>query len=621
MGKVRKLPEGVANQIAAGEVVERPVAVIKELVENALDAGARQIEVEFRKGGKTYMRVTDDGCGMDREDAQTALERHATSKIEKAQDLQRILSFGFRGEALPSIASVSRFRLRTRLRGTSLGTEIVVEGTAAPRIADVGMPEGTVIEVAQLFHTVPVRRKFMKTDRTEAAHIIQLCRVIAVAHPEVAFTLIEDGREVFRSPVCAQLEDRVGEVFGRALVREIMPIEAVDEASAWKVHGLVSQPARGRTTRAEMLCYVNRRPVDSRLLNYALIESFHTYLARGRYPAAFLFLEIPPAEVDVNIHPAKREIRFRDEGRVRRFVMEALLEHLRAASRGTLQQAKPVDPVVPSEPPTSARSPSQPVEPVPSARAGLASAVSSAPVPPAPTSRPETIRPLSSPPRSASAAKPLPPGAAASSPGESTGPGPNPEAGEGIRAWRFIGFLEDRFVLWESPEGLVILHYAAAWERIRFEEILKTFQSADAVRQGLLFPLLLEVDPLSADTLTQVIPILARMGFDLEPFGRDVFRLSAVPDWFTPEQAESFVREGIRLLREQGRHWKEDAVCAEMAKLAARRAVHGLPSKDPSSARALLARLFACRDPLVDPRGRATFFEARMSDIERRLGI
>lgn len=615
------MPEGVANQIAAGEVVERPVAVVKELVENALDAGARQIEVEFRKGGKTYMRVTDDGCGMDRQDAQTALERHATSKIEKAQDLQRILSFGFRGEALPSIASVSRFRLRTRLRGTSLGTEIVVEGTGAPRIADAGMPEGTVIEVAQLFHTVPVRRKFMKTDRTEAAHIIQLCRVIAVAHPEVAFTLIEDGREVFRSPVCAHLEDRVGEVFGRALVREIMPIEAVEEASAWKVHGLVSQPGRGRTTRAEMLCYVNRRPVDSRLLNYALIESFHTYLARGRYPAAFLFLKIPPAEVDVNIHPAKREIRFRDEGRVRRFVMEALLEHLRAASRGALPQAKPVDPVVPPKPLASSPVQGQPVRRAPGAPTER----------PAPRTVPSTagsavpdcrdgVAGANQPPlpRSAPVAKPEP----SPSPRQGSMAAPRAaESGEGIRAWRFIGFLEDRFVLWESPEGLVILHYAAAWERIRFEEILRTFQSADAVRQGLLFPLLLEVDPLSADTLTQVIPIVARMGFDLEPFGRDVFRLSAVPDWFTPEQAESFIREGIRLLREQGRNWKEDAVSVEMAKLAARRAVHGLPAKDPQSARALLARLFACRDPLVDPRGRATFFEARMSDIERRLGL
>lgn len=595
------MPERVANQIAAGEVVERPVAVIKELVENALDAGARNIEVEFRKGGKTYMRVTDDGCGMDREDAEAALERHATSKIEHAQDLQRILSFGFRGEALPSIASVSRFRLRTRLRGTTVGTEIVVEGSNPPRIAEIGMPEGTVIEVAQLFHTVPVRRKFMKTDRTEAAHIVQLCRIIAVAHPEVAFTLIEDGREVFRSPVCLSLEDRVGEVFGRALVREIMPIDAFEEENTWKVHGLVSQPGRGRTTRAEMLCYVNRRPVDSRLLNYALIESFHTYLARGRYPAAFLFLDIPPAEVDVNIHPAKREIRFRDEGRVRRFVMESLLAHLRAASRPSLPQARAVETVAAAPPET----PIQPIKdripatPSLSVRPPSVPAIGATPSPP-PSKPAQPARTVSS----------APPAA----------PRP-PVASDGIRSWRFIGLLENRFLLWESPEGLVILHHAAAWERIRFEEILHNFQSADAIRQGLLFPLLLEVDPLSADTLSNTLPLLARMGFDLEPFGRDSFRLSAVPDWFTPEQAESFIREGIRLLRERGRHWTADAVREEMAKLAACRAIHGPPPGDPKAAHTLLTRLFSCRHPLVDPRNRATFFEARLSDIERRLGI
>ncbi|HNW42447.1 MAG TPA: DNA mismatch repair endonuclease MutL, partial [Opitutaceae bacterium] len=247
MAKVRILPDRVANQIAAGEVVERPAAVVKELVENALDAGATRIEVEFRHGGRSLMRIEDNGSGMSRDDALLALERHATSKIAEADDLNRLASYGFRGEALPSIASVSRFTLQTREAGSDLGTEVLVNGGKLVHVRECGRPVGTRIEVAQLFHPVPARRKFLKTDQTEGAHIVQCVRLYALACPKVAFTLIDDGRTVFRSPECAKLEDRVAEIFGRQLAEDLVPLESGEDGM--RLSGLVGRPGVGRGTR------------------------------------------------------------------------------------------------------------------------------------------------------------------------------------------------------------------------------------------------------------------------------------------------------------------------------------------------------------------------------------
>jgi len=327
MGQIRILSDRVANQIAAGEVIERPAAVVKELVENALDAGATRIEVEFRVGGRALMRVEDDGHGMARDDALLALERHATSKIVAADDLDRLRSYGFRGEALPSIASVSRFTLQTRRREDDVGTEVLVNGGRIVHVRDCGCPVGTRVEVAQLFNSVPARRKFLKSDTTEAAHLVQGVRLYALARPDVAFSLIEDGRTIFRSPECGRLEDRIAEIFGRQIAESVVPLES--EADGLRLRGLIGRPGVGRSTRHEMITFVNQRPVDSRTLNFALIESYQDSLPKGRYPLAFLFLEIDPAAVDVNVHPAKREVRFRSEPAVRGFVIRSVLARLR----------------------------------------------------------------------------------------------------------------------------------------------------------------------------------------------------------------------------------------------------------------------------------------------------
>src|SRR3954470_24920673 len=334
MPKVRILPDRVANQIAAGEVIERPAAVVKELVENALDAGATRIEGEVRHGGRSLMSAGDNGHGMSRDDALLSLERHATSKISEAADLDRLASYGFRGEALPSIASVSRLDLQTREATSDVGTEILVNGGKFVHVRDCGRPGGTRIEVTHLFNSVPARRKFLKTDQTEAAHIIHCVRLYALACPRTAFTLIEDGRVIFRSPECNSLGERIAEIFGRQIAEALVPIECVEPGA--KLSGLIGRPGVGRATRHEMIVFVNARPVDSRTLNYALIESYNESLPKGRYPLAFVFFECDPAAVDVNVHPAKREVRFRSEPQVRGFVIRAVLQRLRELGVGEI---------------------------------------------------------------------------------------------------------------------------------------------------------------------------------------------------------------------------------------------------------------------------------------------
>jgi DNA mismatch repair protein MutL len=331
----------VANQIAAGEVIERPAAVVKELVENALDAGATRVEVEFRHGGRSLMRVEDNGCGMSRDDALLALERHATSKITEAADLDRLGTLGFRGEAVPSIASVSHFQLQTREPSADAGTEVLVNGGRLVHVRECGRPPGTCIEVAHLFNSVPARRKFLKSDSTEAAHIIHAVRLYALAYPRVAFTLVEDGRIIFRSPRCDTLAERVAGIFGRQTADGLIPVEAAE--NGMRLAGLIGGPGQGRSTRHEMLTFINHRPVDSRTLNYALIESLHESLPKGRYPVAFIFFEIDPAAVDVNVHPAKREVRFRSEPAVRGFVIRAILETLRARGQAAAGRAGKVE--------------------------------------------------------------------------------------------------------------------------------------------------------------------------------------------------------------------------------------------------------------------------------------
>src|SRR5438034_787424 len=320
IGRIRLLSDTVASEIAAGEVVERPASVVKELTENSIDAGAREIEVLIRRGGISLVRVIDDGCGMDRDDALLSLERHATSKIRFAADLQAIGTLGFRGEALPSIASVSRFRLTARETGAIAGTEIIVNGGKIDIVRESGEAPGTQVEVRSLFFNLPARRKFLRSENTESRNIEHQIHLQAIGHPQIAFTLLRDDRLVFRLPATATLRDRIRDLYGVELLDRLIQVNGSGPRKI-QISGFIGPAGLSRQTRAQQLIFVNGRAIESGLITGAVREGYHTALMKGQYPVTFLFLDLDPAAVDVNVHPAKREVRFRDPAGIREAIV------------------------------------------------------------------------------------------------------------------------------------------------------------------------------------------------------------------------------------------------------------------------------------------------------------
>jgi DNA mismatch repair protein MutL len=572
MAKVRILSDRVANQIAAGEVIERPAAVVKELAENALDAGATRIVVEFAHAGRSLIRVEDNGHGMSAEDARTALERHATSKIADAADLDSLGTFGFRGEALPSIASVSRFTLQTREAAEDSGTEIIVNAGRIVHQKDCGRPVGTRIDVEHLFEPVPARRKFLKSDRTEAGHIVNCVRLYALACPATSFALYEDGREVFRSPECSQLSDRVAEIFGRQAAEGLLPLDYAE--GGMRLTGLIGRPGVGRATRHDLVTFVNTRPVDSRTLNGALMESYRETLAQGRYPVAFIFLECRPSEVDVNVHPAKREVRFRSEALVRGFIIRAILTRLREWAAQNAPGAPPA--VLPVSIGT------------PSFLPGPFHGAAAEPAQPA-----------------------LAPAAPVVSPGAADSVAP---------AWRFVGTAHGSYVLFETQHGLVLLDRRAAHERVWFERLRTQFRTGGVPVQHLLLPIALELEPVASAILTDHLAFLRNHGLEIVEFGRNFFRVEALPSWMEPGDAETFVQDLVGAWRE-GRLPDSDVDLAEeeLARIAAAKAVRLPQETGEREAMALLGELFATTTPVSGPSGRPTFVELNHNELARRF--
>ena len=576
MSTIRILEPTVANQIAAGEVVERPAAVIKELLENSLDAGARRVTVDFSRGGKARMIVEDDGKGMTGDEALLSLERHATSKIQLAADLDRIATFGFRGEALPSIASVARFTMQTRPAAAPSGTEIAVNGGKLVHRRDHGMAPGTRIEVANLFHPVPARLKFLKSDETEAAHIVRLVRLYAIAHPEVGFLLREDGREIFRSPGNAPLLDRVREIWGRQVAEEVtlMPLF---ERPGMRLSGLLGRPGVSRGTRQDLVTVVNGRPVDSRTMAFALTESYHTLIPKGRYPLAFVFLEMDPAWVDVNVHPAKREVRFRDEAKVRNFLIESVLAVLRTRGDEGL-----------------------PTETVPTI----------APATPLAVAVPAVSAPVS--------AGGTPPAYVPSAASGSVSPSHAPTVRLG---WRLLSRLREERAVFETPTGLAILDLGAAHQRVLYESILAQFTAQKPVSQPLLVPLSIELEPLPAAVLKERLSLLASAGFDFEEYGRNFWRIQALPAWLEPEQALAFVRDLLaEMARREGDFGRPSLAYDALAKLAVNKARRKGDNLSDAELMELVQALFRTAQPGTCPRGRRTYVEWTDADLTRRFG-
>ena len=580
MSIIRVLDPTVANQIAAGEVVERPAAVVKELLENALDAGATRVVVDFSRGGKALTVVEDNGKGMTPEEALLSLERHATSKIRLAADLDRITTFGFRGEALPSIASVARFTLQTRPASAPSGTELLINGGRVVHQREHGMAPGTRIEVTNLFHPVPARLKFLKSDETEAAHIIRLVRLYAVSHPQVGFLLREDGREIFRSPGNVPLLDRVREIWGRQVADEVS-LMPVFERDGMRLSGLLGKPGVSRGTRQDLVTVVNGRPVDSRTMAFALTESYHTLIPKGRYPLAFAFLEIDPAWVDVNVHPAKREVRFRDEARVRGFLIQSVLSVLLARVDDGLPTT-----TIPAITPTL----------VPSFVAPTATSGAAPLAVPSPTSTyvPPVSAPLASAPASSSSLR---------------------------LSWRLLARLREERAVFETPTGLAIFDIGAAHQRVLYEDILRQFSEHKPVSQPLLVPLTIELEPLPAAVLKERMGLLQSAGFEFEEYGRNFWRVGALPIWLDPADALGFLRDLLaEMARREGDFGRPALAYDALARMAVNKARRKGDALADGELLELVQALFRTAQPGTDPKGRRTFVEWTDADLGRRFG-
>ena len=622
MSRIRLLSEEVASQVAAGEVVERPAAVVKELVENSIDARSTRIEVLTRRGGISLIRVTDNGIGMDRDDALLCLERHATSKIRSGEDLAAIHTLGFRGEALPSIASVSRFRLSTREHGALAGTEVLVAGGRLETVRDGGDAPGTQIEVRSLFYNLPARRKFLRTEATEASHVEHQLHLLALGHPSISFVHLQDDRIAFQLAPAASLLDRIRDLSGPALAAELLeiPLAAGSGVEDIRISGYIGRVGVSRSTRQQQICFLNGRAVENVTISQGLREGYHTALMKGQHPVTFLSIEMDPAAVDVNVHPAKREVRFRDPAGIRQAVIlavRAALESDRSRWSAEFRPAVPVVAPVRAEPayaqtPLPLAEPVRPTIAVPPRPVPEAVGVSNVP---SRGNRFERTAPLE---RTSSngpdpVSLPVPPPSLAEE--SAPTPGPVPET------YRFLGVLGKLYVLMENASGLVLVDQHAAHERILFEEMQRRMEQQGVPSQRLLLPLTLQLGPRDADWVERNREILERAGIGLESFGSGTFKIDSLPLFFKAEDPVQILHDIIDELREttlQGARLRlgHDLI----AKTVCRHAVKANDSLREPELTKLVEDLLACELPYCCPHGRPTMIQVSYGELERKFG-
>jgi len=577
VGKIRVLSDEVASQVAAGEVVERPASVVKELLENSLDAGAVALEVEVRGAGTGLLRVTDDGAGMDREDALLALERHATSKIATAADLADVRTMGFRGEAVPSIASVSELTLRTRPAGAPAGTEAVVRGGKLVAVRDAGCPPGTTVEVKSLFFNVPARRKFLRSTATETAHLDRAVETAALARPDAAFHYLRDGRTIFRAAAVRGPRPRVADLYGAEEARDLLEVPET-EVQGVRVAGLVSRPGVTRADRGRQFMFVNGRAVESVFLSSGLREAYRQMLEPGRHPSVYLHLAMDPRAVDCNVHPAKREVRFRQGAAVREAVRTAVEGALRGARAEWMRPLR-----------THVAARLQAPAPVPP------------PVPEA-VHQPELPRPVlpAAAPPAAAAATPRP---RADTPGE----------------FRLVGSLSRRYLLLEGAEGLVLLDQRAAHQRVLFERLQRGVDKGAVAAQRLLVPEVFELPPREHEVVAENLGVLVSAGFGLEVFGGRALKVEALPDFLAGRDPRRVLEELASGCLASGRPrgpGADDAVRRAVARLA----VGEEGARDEREQRALVTQLLACDLPYCDPEGRPVMLQFSWRELDRKFG-
>jgi len=564
------LPEDVAAAIAAGEVVERPESVVKELLENSLDAGARRVEVRIEGGGQEVIEVADDGHGMGRQELPLAVARFATSKLSSKEDLFAIATLGFRGEALSSIGAVSRLEIVSRREGEDAGGRLRMEGGKEPRVAAVGAPKGTVVRVRDLFFNVPARRKFLKSEATEKRRISSLIGRYAVAYPQVAFKLEMDGRVTLQTSGRGDRREAVGVVYGLEMARGLIWLEAQGDG-ALRLEGMISPPSIHRKSRKDLTFFVNGRPVQDSSLSAAALQAYHGLLMVGRYPFVFLLLQLPPDQVDVNVHPTKTEVRFRDAS----FVFRVVQRSIRAQLLGQAPPALELGSLW-----TGGQ------EPMPQrAWAG----------PSDPASQVEGEAQM------AAAQQPLP--------------------REGLPLLRAVGQVGGSYLVAEGPDGLYLIDQHAAHERVLFESLMAALGAGQVQAQRLLAPETVTLAPGEAALLEQWMDVLLKLGYELEPFGPRSYRLRAIPALLSHMAPSQALRAALEDLEDE----KEDLLGEELeARIAARVCKRGAVKSGQVLALAeqerLIRDLERCQWPRTCPHGRPTMIHVSVEALERQFG-
>ena len=578
---IRLLPPEVASQIAAGEVVERPASVVKELLENALDAGAKSVSVTISGAGRTLIQVADDGCGIPADELPLAVTRHATSKLARAEELFAISTLGFRGEALASIGSVARLSITSRTADSAAGARLHMEGGATGRVEIVGAPVGTLVQVEELFYNVPARLKFLKQDTTERRAIDALLARYALAYPHVRIKLTEGKTTSLQTSGDGDARAILAALYGVEVGKQMLAVLA--EETGMKLTGFISPTSLTRSNRREITFFINGRWVQNIPLSAALLQAYHTLLMVGRYPLAVLFLEVEPAEVDVNVHPAKAEVRFREQDRVFSFVQ-------RAVRRALLAYAP-----VPQVAPTLWGTPARQVDPAwsfaseqlsvnsdQSLLGDESSQVTPAPLPPGP---PAPLLPSS----------PVP-------------------------LLRLIGQIGATYLVAEGPDGLYLIDQHAAHERVLFEKLMAQHSQKKVPSQALLTPAVIHLPSQSGDLLIPNLPILQHFGFEVEPFGPNTFQVRAVPVLFAASDPSAALRAVVEDFEEDETPLQAEVEARMAGRVCKRLAVKAGQVLSPEEQRALLSDLETCASPRTCPHGRPTMIHLSVDMLERQFG-
>jgi DNA mismatch repair protein MutL len=646
MGRIHVLSENVANKIAAGEVVERPASVVKELLENSLDAGSTRIRINVEAGGKKLIQITDNGCGMVRDDALLAFERHATSKIKNAEDLLNVATLGFRGEALPSIASVARLRLETRTPEEASGTIIEINGGKIYKVEEAGLPAGTSITIHDLFFNTPARKKFLKSESTELSHIASLVTHYALAHPDKHFELHSATNAMLVAPPVAGHSDRVYQVFGKEVLDQLIPVAAmqpleriglpqpppwrrVEEEDAipkdpgeLRMHGFVSKPEIQKLNRNSIYIFVNGRLIRDRLIQHAIIEAYRNILPPTVFPVVLLFLEMPGGEVDVNVHPSKTEVRFRQQTVTHDFVRDSI--------RAALMKARPVPQFIAEIKAQPTASPSL----TPGARASMVdiSAWRAANMPPGfelqpPVVPPETERlQFGTEGISVEANAAL---AMARIPDQQYLPSYNcapPIAEEAepsdlapsLASLRPLGQIRESFILAVNPEGLWIIDQHVAHERILFEKVLRQRAAQKVESQRLLMPLLVELTPAQQAVFTEISEELNQNGFEAEPFGARSIAIKVAPAGVDAPQIETMLYELLDQFAREDQSLNLEKIRTRIAAtIACHAAIKVNMPLEQNKMEWLLQELSKTDCPMTCPHGRPVVLRYSMKDIQK----